>query len=163
MGCAEGSHDAEDAMGRRGLWFQLSIPGPLFTGGRCHLSAPPQHPRGDGDRFSGAALTLLCVYPQQLPARVFPGGAEPFQPTPPECSLSAAPTPAASYPHHPGPQKPTDLTAPAHPNIPPPPTSPPHVPPPPTGSRGRARERGMGQHQMHGKDTKRLSPPPKSR
>lgn len=127
MGCAEGSHDAEDAMGRRGLWFQLSIPGPLFTGGRCHLSAPPQHPRGDGDRFSEAALTLLCVYPQQLPARVFPGGAEPFQPTPPECSLSAAPTPAASYPHHPGPQKPTELTAPAHPNIPPPYLSPPRA------------------------------------
>lgn len=67
------------------------------------------------------------MYPQQLPARVFPGGAEPFQPTPPECSLSAAPTPAVSYPHHPGPQKPTDLTAPAHPNIPPPYLSPPRA------------------------------------
>lgn len=60
------------------------------------LSAPPQHPRGNGDRLSGAALTLLYVYPHQIPARVFPRAAETFQPTPPDCSLSAAPTPAVS-------------------------------------------------------------------
>lgn len=60
------------------------------------------------------------------------------------------------YPHRPGPQKPAELTAPAHPNIP-------HVPPPPTGSQGQAGKRGMGQHQMHGKDTKRLDALPKSK
>lgn len=47
-GAGDLSHDAGDATGRRGLRFQLSIPGPWLSGGRCHLPAPPQRPRGRG-------------------------------------------------------------------------------------------------------------------